>query len=67
MREELALDCDGMLPATECSTKMMALTSAGCELDNLRGGKTQERLNYHQKETGSENNAVLTHPACLGL
>lgn len=56
-----------MLPATECSTKMMALTSAGCELDNLRGGKTQERLNYHQKETGSENNAVLTHPACLGL
>lgn len=35
MREELALDCEGMLPATECSTRMMALTRAGCEPINL--------------------------------
>ena len=35
MREELLLAWVGMLPATECSTRMMALTSAGWELINL--------------------------------
>lgn len=36
LREELPLDCAGMLPATECSTRMMALTRAGWELINLQ-------------------------------
>lgn len=35
LREELALDWAGILPATECRTRIMALTRAGCELINL--------------------------------
>src|SRR4029434_4205844 len=41
--EEEALCWVGTLPATECSTRMMAFTSAGCELISLG---TQQPFQY---------------------
>lgn len=73
LREELPLDCAGMLPATECSTRMMALTRAGWELINLQCGKVEISISYSSgaaapySRLGSTEKSTLTGPACSGL
>lgn len=63
MREEPALACVGMLPATECRTRMMALTRAGWVLISLqsrkgRGGERISRRGTRVKPTHSTGGAI---------